>query len=127
MDDAAVRRWLERYVEAWRTYDPSAIGRLFAADAVYRYHPWDEGDDVARGRVAIVASWLEDTDEPSSWSASYQPWLVAGDRAFALGVSRFEPGDREVIAREYHNVFLLRFNAEQRCTEFTELYARGTD
>jgi len=127
MDDAAVRRWLERYVEAWRTYDPSAIGDLFAADAVYRYHPWDEGDDVARGRDAIVASWLEDTDEPSSWSASYEPWLVAGDRAVALGVSRYEPGDREAVAREYHNVFLLRFDAEQRCTEFTELYARRTD
>ena len=127
MDDASVRRWLERYVDAWRSYDPSDIGDLFSVDAVYRYHAWDEGDDVVHGRDAIVASWLEDTDEPGSWSASYEPWLVAGDRAVALGVSRYRPGEREEVPREYHNVFLLRFDGEQRCTEFTELYARRTD
>jgi hypothetical protein len=123
MDDAAVERWLERYVAAWKSYDPSAIGDLFAVDAVYRYHPWDEGDEVVHGREAIVASWLEDTDASGSWNASYRPWLVAGDRAVALGVSRYLAADGETVAREYHNAFLLRFDAEQRCTEFTELYA----
>ncbi|HYI74954.1 MAG TPA: nuclear transport factor 2 family protein [Gaiellaceae bacterium] len=127
MDEAAVRSWLERYVEAWRSYDPDDIGNLFSVDAVYRYHPWDDGDDAVRGRDAIVTSWLEDTDERDSWSASYEPWLVAGDRAVALGVSRYRPGDREAVPREYHNVFLLRFDGEQRCTEFTELYARRKD
>ena len=73
MDEAAVRNWLERYVEAWRSYDPSDIGDLFAVDAVYRYHAWDEGDEVDRGREAIVASWLEDKDDRDSWSASYEP------------------------------------------------------
>ena len=27
-----VQRWLDRYVEAWRSYDPDAIGDLFAED-----------------------------------------------------------------------------------------------
>ena len=36
-----VPRWLDRYVEAWRSYDPDAIRALFSADAEYRYHPWD--------------------------------------------------------------------------------------
>jgi hypothetical protein len=30
-----VQRWLDAYVDAWRTYDPAAIGALFAEDATY--------------------------------------------------------------------------------------------
>lgn len=122
MDDAAVAQWLDDYVAAWRTYDPGAIGALFADDAVYRFHPWDEGAEVVHGREAIVANWLEEPDAPGSWSAEYAPWLVAGDRAVATGVSRYVSSDG-TLENEFHNVFLLRFDADGRCTEFTELYA----
>ncbi len=37
-----VQAWLDRYVDAWRTYDPAVIGDLFTEGAEYRYHPWDE-------------------------------------------------------------------------------------
>ena len=36
MDEAAFQRWLDAYVEAWRTYDPAGIGELFGEDAEYR-------------------------------------------------------------------------------------------
>lgn len=129
MDEAAVARWLDEYVAAWQTYDEARIGALFSEDAVYRYHPWDEGDDVVRGRTAIVASWLEEPDAPGTWSAEYRPWLVAGDRAVATGVSRYLADDEDepdggTVEREYHNVFLLRFDADGRCADFTELYLR---
>jgi hypothetical protein len=52
-DDLQV--WLDAYVDTWRSYDPAAIGALFAEDATYAYHPYDEGDEVVRGREAIVA------------------------------------------------------------------------
>jgi ketosteroid isomerase-like protein len=113
-DDAA--RWLDAYVEAWRTYDPDAIGNLFSEDAEYRYHPWDEP---LRGRAAIVADWLANRDAPGSWEAGYRPWAVDGDRVVATGVSRY-PGE----ARTYHNVFLCRFDADGRCREFTEVFAK---
>ena len=124
MDEARFQHWLDGYVDAWRTYDPAAIGDLFSEDATYRYHPWDEGEEALRGREAIVAAWLGHRDEPGSWTATYRPWLVAGDAAVAVGVSRYLGADRETIAREYHNVFLSRFDAEGRCREFTELYMR---
>ena len=38
-----VQGWLDAYVEAWRTYDPDAIGTLFAQEATYAYHPYDRG------------------------------------------------------------------------------------
>ena len=39
---------------AWKTYDRDQVAALFAEDATYRYHPFDSGDDVLRGRDAIV-------------------------------------------------------------------------
>ena len=71
--------------------------------------------------------WLGDRDEPGSWTAEYRPWLVVGDRAVAVGVSRYLGPDRETVEREYHNVFLCRFDADGRCSEFTEHFMRRTD
>lgn len=111
MDEASVTRWLERYVAAWRSYEPDDIRALFSEDAVYRYHPWDEAPEAVEGREAIVASWLAEPDAPAAWEASYRPWVVEGDRAAAVGVSRYRATDVEPEA-VYHNVFLLRFDEE---------------
>lgn len=126
MDKASVTRWLERYVAAWRSYEPDDIRALFSEDAVYRYHPWDEAPEAVEGREAIVASWLAEPDAPAAWEASYRPWVVEGDRAAAVGVSRYRATDVEPEA-VYHNVFLLRFDEEGRCAEFVELYMLRPD
>jgi ketosteroid isomerase-like protein len=122
VDEAAVTRWLTDYVAAWQSYDRGSIAELFSEDATYRYHPWDELDDVARGRDAIVASWLDEPDEQGSWTAEYRPWIVEGDRAVAVGVSRYLAAGGSTIERDYHNAFLLEFDSDGRCREFTELY-----
>ncbi len=119
-----MQRWLDDYVEAWRTSDPDAIGALFSEDAQYRYHPWDDPLD---GRAAIVGSWLADRDEPGSWTAEYRPWAIEGDRAVAVGVSRYLAADRAAVEREYHNVFLCRFDDDGLCREFTEIFLRRPD
>ena len=124
MDHTAFQRWLDDYVEAWKTYDEEAIGALFSEDVRYRYHPWDEGDDVVEGRTAIVASWLSDRDDPASCRAEYRPWATDGDRAVAVGVSRYLGADGDTVEREYHNVFLLVFDDSGRCREFAELYMK---
>jgi hypothetical protein len=111
-----VNRWLSRYVDAWRSYEPDAIGDLFSDQAEYRYHPWDEP---VEGRDAIVADWLANRDEPDTYEADYSAWAVDGDRAVATGTSRYDgPGGRKT----YHNVFLLAFDGDGRCREFTELF-----
>ena len=48
MDHATVQTWLDRYIDAWRTYDEQAIGDLFSEDATYRYHRWDNTQPVPR-------------------------------------------------------------------------------
>ncbi len=68
-----VQRWLDSYITAWRTYDPASIGDLFAQDAEYRYHPWDEP---IRGRAEIVRAWVapdgkeSSRDHPGTWDAT---------------------------------------------------------
>lgn len=119
-----VQGWLDRYVAAWRSYDPAAIGDLFSDDADYRYHPYDEP---LRGRAEIVRSWVapggneSQRDEPGSWSAHYEPYAVDADRAVAIGWSRYLATDDEP-EKLYHNCYLLRFDGSGRCRSFTEYF-----
>ena len=121
MDRSAVQAWLDRYVAAWRANQPGPIEDLFAEDAVYGYRPWEGDDHTIRGRDAIVASWLEEPDEPVAWDAHYEPYVVEGDRAVAVGWSRYA-ATSDAPERTYHNAYLLRFAPDGRCAEFREYY-----
>ena len=95
-----VQRWLDRYVEAWKTYDRTTIADLFGPDATYRYHPYDEGDSVVHGREAIVRDWIEpegdssSRDEPGTYDAHYEPYAIDGNRAVAVCSARTIPSNR---------------------------------
>jgi hypothetical protein len=129
MDRSSLQGWLDRYVAAWESYDPAAIADLFSKDVVYRYHPYDEGDDIVRGRDAVVRAWVapegseSDRDEPGTYAAHYDAWAVDGDRGVAVGWSRYwTDASRSTERAVYDNVFLLRFDGEDRCSEFTEVF-----
>ena len=121
MDRSDVQAWLDRYVEAWRANDRALIESLFAEDAVYSYRPWDSDTHTIRGRDAITASWLEEPDAPESWDAAYEAWAVDGQRAVAVGWSRYAATDTDP-ERLYHNAYLLEFDDEGRCRSFHEFY-----
>jgi ketosteroid isomerase-like protein len=115
-----VAAWLEAYVRAWKSYDPDAIGALFTEDATYDYHPFDEP---VRGRLAIVASWLEGKDTPGTYDGHYEPVAIDGDLAVAHGRSRyFTDASKAELAREYDNLFLIRFDDHGRCRSIREWY-----
>ena len=120
MSAAEVTQWLERYVAAWKSGDPDEIGELFAEDVRYRYHPPDEP---LVGRDAVVESWLEEPDAPGSFDASYSCYAADGDAAVAVGTSTYFDSDGS-IERVYDNVFLLRFDADSRCSEFAEWFMK---
>ncbi len=121
MDRASVQGWLDRYVEAWRANDAALIEALFTDDAIYRYRPYADLEQMVIGSKAIAASWLEEQDAPESWEAQYQPFVVEGDRAVAVGFSRYRLTEGQP-ERTYHNAYLLRFAPDGRCAEFTEYY-----
>jgi ketosteroid isomerase-like protein len=125
MDHESAQSWLDQYFTASLSYDPDEIAALFSDDVAYRYHPHDEP---VVGREAVVASWLgEDAstrDAPGTYEGEYSPVAVDGDTVVATGTSRYrETADGPVI-RVYDNCFVMRFDGEGRCREFTEFYAR---
>ncbi len=129
MDRRSAQDWLDRYVAAWRTYDPHAIADLFAADVAYRYHPYDEP---IVGREAVVASWLGEggsqdastRDAPGTYDAAYSPVAVDGDTVVATGRSRYREVPDGPVVRTYDNCFVMRFDEAGRCREFTEYFLK---
>ena len=123
IDRVTVAAWLENYVNAWKSYDPEAIASLFADDARYFYDPFSEP---VVGRDAIVASWLEDPDEPGSYDASYEPLTVEGSVAVVNGRSRYYAPGSKTVGAEFDNIFIIRFDDHGRCLEFREWYMKKT-
>ena len=129
MDRSDVASWLEAYVEAWKSYDRGRIEALFSEDVRYRYRPYDEPIE---GRDAVVESWLGEgdhegasaPDEPGTYDAQYEVVAIDGDAAVATGTSTYvvEPGG--AVDAVYDNCFVIRFDQEGRCREFTEWYVK---
>jgi hypothetical protein len=112
--------WLRAYVRAWETYDADAVADLFNEDATYSYYPFDEP---IRGRLAIVASWLEGKDPVGTYEGRYEPVAIDGNLAVANGRSRyFKDASKAELIREYDNLFLIEFDDDGRCRSFREWY-----
>lgn len=75
VDKAAVDRWLQAYVEAWKTCDREEISALF-------------DDDVA----------------------------------VATGTSTYLAKPGGPVEKVFDNCFVIRFDRDGRCTEFTEWF-----
>jgi ketosteroid isomerase-like protein len=128
VERADVDRWLQGYVAAWKSYDPEAIGELFAEDVEYRFHPYDEP---VRGRDAVVEAWLGESDHEGApprdaegtYDGSYRAVAVDGEVAVATGESLCA---EEAGGPIFHwdNCFVMRFDSEGRCREFTEYLAK---
>ena len=128
MTHAQVQDWLDRYVRAWETYDEADITALFAEEAEYRYHPWDEP---VRGRAAVVKDWITPSgnasqrDAAGTFAAHYEPYSVDADgrRAVAVGWTTYwKDASRAEVVRAYHNAYLLEFDDDGRCRSFTEFF-----
>jgi ketosteroid isomerase-like protein len=125
-------RWLDDYVEAWKTYDRDRIAALFAEDVEYRYHPYD---DPVRGRDAVVESWLGEgehegastRDAEGTYEASYEPVAVDGDVAVATGSSTYFESPGGPVEKVYDNCYVMRFDGDGRCREFTEWFIKRPD
>ena len=129
MDHVSAQDWLDRYVAAWKSYDADDIGALFSEDVRYRYYSYAEW---VEGRDDVVASWLgEDVgaqsstrDEPGTYDASYAPVAVDGDVVVATGTSTYTASPGGPVRQVFDNCFVMRFDEEGRCREFTEYYTK---
>ncbi len=127
MDETMVARWLDEYVEAWKTYERDRIGALFSDDVAYRFHPYD---DPIRGRDAVVESWLAEGDHEGAptrdpegtYDATYEPVALDGDVAVATGSSTYFERPGGPVEKVYDNCYVMRFDGDGRCREFTEWF-----
>lgn len=129
MDHPTAQAWLDRYVAAWKSYDADDIAALFSEDVRYRFYSYAEW---IVGRDAVVASWLaEDTDaqgstrdEPDTYDAAYAPVAVDGDVVVATGTTTYTETPGGPVTRIFDNCFVMRFDDDGRCREFTEYYTK---
>jgi SnoaL-like protein len=129
VDHPTAQIWLDRYVAAWKSYAPGAIAALFSDDVRYRFCSYA---DWVVGRDAVVASWTgEDTDSagstrdaPGTYDAAYSPVAVDGDVVVATGTSTYTESPGGPVTRVFDNCFVMRFDADGRCREFTEYYTK---
>jgi hypothetical protein len=123
MDRQGFQDWLDRYVEAWKTYDRNKIAALFSEDATYAFHPQDEPE---RGREAILEAWLDEPDEKGTFDAKYWPLAIDGDTHVAQGWSHYFNQDG-TKSDDYSNIYICRFNDSGECTEFVEYWIQGRE
>jgi ketosteroid isomerase-like protein len=110
VDDNDVRGWIEGYVAAWNSNEPTEIARLFTADAEYYTDPY--GPPWV-GRDRIVEQWLVARDQPGETSFEWQPLTLTGDLAIVTGTTTYPH-------TFYSNLWVIRLDEEGRCREFTE-------
>jgi hypothetical protein len=129
VDHETAQAWLDRYVAAWKSYDAGDIAALFSDDVRYRYYSYA---DWVVGRDAVVASWrVEATDahgstrdEPGTYDATYAPVAVDGEVVVASGTSTYTESPGGAVTQVFDNCFVMRFDGDGRCREFTEYYTK---
>ena len=122
IDHELVERWLDDYIAAWQSYDRDSILALFSDGVIYRYRP--HGDEIT-GRDAVATSWLEDEpDDPGTYDAEYRVVAVDGDVAVCAGTSTYLSQPGGAVDKVYDNCFVIRFDDDGRCAEFTEWFMK---
>jgi ketosteroid isomerase-like protein len=112
--EAAARAWIEGWTRGWEAGDADAIGALYAADAVYRSHPFREPERSARDYAIRAFS-----DEELVECRFGEP-VVDGDRAAVeYWAVLAADGEEETLA----GVALLRFGPDGRVVEQRDYWA----
>ena len=110
---------MDGYVLAWSTNERKHIETLFTSDAVYDNQTAD-GEWV--GRDEIVRRWQEIDDDEDNWDFEWSPLVETDDLAIVTARTHYlEP------PTSYRNLWVIRFNDEDACYDFTEWYIEEDD
>lgn len=106
--------WMDGYVDAWTTNDPDSIAALFAEDAVYDPQTaggeWDGVDE-------IVTHWTEIDDDPDNFEFQWFAIAENDEMAVVRANTRYHSPPLT-----YRNLFVIYFNDDGLCRDFTEWY-----
>lgn len=116
MDRSDVERWVAAYERAWRSPGTEALSDLFSPDATYLPSPWREP---VRGIAAVSRFWEDERDGPEeTFTMTSETVAVEGDTAVVrVEVDYGPPG---AVRARWRDLWVVRFDAEGRCTAFEE-------
>lgn len=107
-----LNEWMDGYVQAWTTNDADDIASLFSRDAVYDPQtPEGEWDGIDE----IVRRWQDRDQDEENWEFEWRPLLETDEMAVVTGRTVYL--DPQV---SYRNLFVIRFDEQDRCSDFTE-------
>jgi hypothetical protein len=113
-----IQSWIDGYLRAWASNEPDDIRALFTDDAEYRTEPWVPP---TVGSDAIVAQWLERSDEPGTFSFRAEIAGIDGARGFVQGVTNYSSGT------VYSNLWVIDLAEDGRARSFTEWWMDQSD
>jgi hypothetical protein len=106
--------WMDDYLDAWSSNDPQGIAELFNVDAVYDPQT---ADGELHGRSEIVEWWRGLEDDPDNWDFEWMPLVESEEIAVVTGITRYlDP------PATYRNLFVIKFDSDGLCRDFTEWY-----
>jgi hypothetical protein len=106
--------WMDGYVLAWSTNDAGHISALFTPTAVYDPQT---ADGEWEGLDEIIERWQEIDDQEDNWDFEWMPLVETDELAVVTGRTRYyDP------PASFRNLFVIRFDEEGRCYDFTEWY-----
>ena len=111
-----VQAWLDAYIDAWNDLRGGHDRRALQRGCELCLPPRRRARARPRGDRGELA---REPDEARPREAGYAPLLVDGDRAVATGETVYTDG------RRFSNLFVLRFDAEGRCSEFVEWFVEN--
>ena len=114
-DRDAVRRWVRRYEEVWRTPGTDAVRELFTEDAEYLTGPWA---DPIRGIDDIATFWDAERDGPDEpFTMTREVVAVDGDTAVVQLEVEYGGAKWE---QRWRDLWVVHFADDGRCTHFEE-------
>ena len=114
VDHDAVRHWVTRYEEVWRTPGVDGVASLFTGDATYLTSPWA---DPVTGLADIGAFWDAERDGPDeTFTFASEVVAVDGDTAVVRAEVEYSGPD----SSRWRDLWVLRFAADGRCRAFEE-------
>jgi hypothetical protein len=106
--------WMDAYIAAWSSNDPVLIAALFSPDAVYDPQT---ADGELHGHAEILEWWRAIDDDPDNWDFEWVPLVETDEVAVVTGTTRyFDP------EASYRNLFVIKFDEDDLCRDFTEWY-----
>jgi len=120
IDETRIRDWLSAYRHAWSTDDPEEVAALFSEDVRYSTAPYRPP---LEGVAAVGDYWLGEREGEIPWSFEYQVLAQEGDLFVVRAVTTYPEGTHDADGPEvFHNLWLVRLDADGRVSEFVEYF-----